>query len=329
MSGILLISSKRPRRAAPHIHRPVQIAVGANLTAQSTGHATFVEAADGAWYASFIARRNTNGSSPLGRERFLTEVTCQDDGWPVMNGGGPILLCEEVGTKAGPKKVRAPWTDRFSGPELNKSWYQIRTPYTNNYDIYNGRLVFRPSVFGLSVGDTPTAVFRKQTSLNMAFSTELLGSKGCWGRGIWLHEDFGVRECVNVTGNFLYSEARQNGTVDVSLSLAVKFMLRLLALGQYWQLPLNQSDSLPDEPKLDIRVEPLVYRLGYSFDDDAPTFVVQVASLWQISAPAGWFVFTGSSFALFATGEGEPWPYNCASAWLHQSDGDFSRGEYS
>ena len=37
-----------------------------NLTVQSTGHATFVESAEGDWYASFLARRNINGSSPLG-----------------------------------------------------------------------------------------------------------------------------------------------------------------------------------------------------------------------------------------------------------------------
>lgn len=38
-----------------------------NLTVQSTGHATFVDTPSGEWYASFLARRNINGSSPLGR----------------------------------------------------------------------------------------------------------------------------------------------------------------------------------------------------------------------------------------------------------------------
>jgi beta-xylosidase len=38
-----------------------------NLTVQSTGHATFVDTPDGEWYASFLARRNINGSSPLGK----------------------------------------------------------------------------------------------------------------------------------------------------------------------------------------------------------------------------------------------------------------------
>lgn len=37
-----------------------------NLTVQSTGHATFVETPTGDWYASFLARRKMNGTSPLG-----------------------------------------------------------------------------------------------------------------------------------------------------------------------------------------------------------------------------------------------------------------------
>lgn len=42
-----------------------------NLTIQSTGHATFVETQDGEWYASFLARRKINGSSPLGDYSFV------------------------------------------------------------------------------------------------------------------------------------------------------------------------------------------------------------------------------------------------------------------
>lgn len=41
-----------------------------------------------------------------------------------------------------------------------------------------------------------------------------------------------------------------------------------------------------------------------------PTYVTEIESRWQAFGPPGWFVFTGNSFALFATGEGEPWPYN-------------------
>jgi beta-xylosidase len=41
-----------------------------NLTVQSTGHATFVETESGEWYASFLARRKINGTSPLGERCY-------------------------------------------------------------------------------------------------------------------------------------------------------------------------------------------------------------------------------------------------------------------
>ncbi|KAM9879844.1 glycosyl hydrolase family 43 protein [Verticillium dahliae] len=275
-----------------------------NLTVQSTGHATLVEAADGKWYASFLARRNINGSSPLGREGFLVEAEWVD-GWPVLNGGRSVLLSEQVGAKAaGARPVPEPWVDDFSGPELDKSWYQLRTPYTQNYKVFNGRLVLRPNVFGLSDRDTPAALLRKQTSLNMTFSAELLGFKGSLGPrnriGIssylseFQHQDIGLRGCVNATGMCLYAELRRNLTTE------------------YWQTPLNESGAgLSSGLTLHIRATPLKYELGYSLKGQkSPTYVKEIESRWQAFAPAGWFVFSGNSFGLFATGEGEPWPYN-------------------
>ena len=103
----------------------------------------------------------------------------------------------------------------------------MRTPYTENYKIFNGRLVFRPNVFSLSERDTPAALLRKQKSLNMTFSAEVLGFRGSLGPrnrvGIstylseWQHQDIGLRGCVDDTGMCLYTETRRNGTLDVSV----------------------------------------------------------------------------------------------------------------
>jgi hypothetical protein len=38
--------------------------------------------------------------------------------------------------------------------------------------------------------------------------------------------------------------------------------------------------------------------------------MAEIASSWLAFAPANWFVFSGASFALFASGNGNPWPYN-------------------
>jgi hypothetical protein len=189
-----------------------------------------VETADGQWYASLLARRNINGRSPLGRETFLVKVTWED-GWPVFNGGKPLLLSEPVEPLSGKspssstRHVPEPWVDGFDDSELDPSWYQLRTPYTENFKIFNGRLAFRPNVFGLSDRDVPAAILRKQKSLNMTFSAELLGFDGQLGPrnriGIssylseFQHQDIGLRGCVNGTGMCLYTELRRNGTLDV------------------------------------------------------------------------------------------------------------------
>lgn len=251
-------SPSGPFEACPHNPLMYNGQWGAkNLTVQSTGHATFVEAADGEWYASFIARRNVNGSSPLGtwqqqmpsdgpvdgsadltgtgRETFLAQVTWEND-WPMINNGKPIILSEEVGPMTGPKKTPAPWVDGFPGKELDPSWYQLRTPYVKSYDVYDGRLVFKPNVFGLSDRDHPAAVLRKQTSLNMTFSAELLGFEGVLGQKMrvglssylseFQHQDIGVKGCNGgIGGMCLYTEVRRNGTVDVSIFYLLGILL--------------------------------------------------------------------------------------------------------
>lgn len=90
-----------------------------NLTVQSTGHATLVDTPDGEWYASFLARRNINGSSPLGREAFLTAVTWDDDGWPVFNDGKPITLSQSFGSGPDQDRIPEPFLDTFRGSNLH------------------------------------------------------------------------------------------------------------------------------------------------------------------------------------------------------------------
>lgn len=36
--------------------------------------------------------------------------------------------------------------------------------------------------------------------------------------------------------------------------------------------------------------------------------MTSLSSSWLAFAPPGWFVFEGASFAIFASGNGNPWP---------------------
>ncbi|KAL6802705.1 glycoside hydrolase family 43 protein [Trichoderma sp. SZMC 28013] len=248
-----------------------------NLTVQSTGHATMVETSSG-------------------------ECVTWKDGWPIFNDGKPILLSEEVGPVTGKRRVPPPFVENFSSQTLDSEWYQLRTPYTRNFKVQKGSIELRPNVFSLSDRDTPAALLRKQKSLNMTFSAELLGFnktlrlKNQVGISSYLsefqHQDIGVTGCANTTGLCIYTELWQNQT------------------SQYHQIPLNTT-ILTEPLVLHIRATPLLYQLGYSLGNALqPNYIAEIASSWQAFAPANFFVFSGASFAIFATGLGEPWPYD-------------------
>ncbi|KAL4883040.1 glycosyl hydrolase [Aspergillus karnatakaensis] len=278
-----------------------------NLTVQSTGHATMFDTPEGDWCAVFLARRNIDGFSPLGRETFLCAVEWVG-GWPVFNRGGPILLNSEEN----PKAVPGDFVDEFEGEALGSSWYLLRTPYAE------GRasgLILRPNVFSLSDRDTPAAVFRKQTSLNMTFAATLLpfeggslGPRQTVGVSAYLselqHQDIGITGCRTETGNrgglCVYVEMLNNGTRE------------------YTEHPLRTRSNGKQENGLTlyIRAAPHEYKMGYSYSSSKGysdshvevTWLTSFPSSYLATAPPDWFVFSGAMFGLFASGNGEPWP---------------------
>ncbi|KAJ8113978.1 hypothetical protein OPT61_g4034 [Boeremia exigua] len=288
-----------------------------NLTVQSTGHADFVETSDGKWYASFIARRKVHGSSssPLGRETFLTTVHWEDH-WPILNDGKPIMLSDPNTDNDSQRTSRpqASFVDRFDGPSLHPEWYRLRTPYSETFklgsrkDTHDKGLRLVPNVFSLSDRDQPAALLRKQKSLNMTFTAHLqpiesaLQYKQSVGISAYLsefqHQDFGVRRCGNATGLCVYTTLMRNRTSEDT------------------EIPLNSTTAR--DLALEIRATPTMYSFNfitYSNHRGAggagqKFHVASIDSSWLAFAPSGWFVFTGASFALFASGNGEPWPYD-------------------
>lgn len=200
-----------------------------NLTITATGHATFADTPDGQWFATFLADRLVGTSRwYMGRETFFATVTWTD-GWPTMNDGQKLLLSQSF--DYGPDQVRppAPYEDRFNGDELDISWYQLRSPYTQNYRLrstshtvrYTANdttgVVLLPNAYSLSDRDTPAVILRKQTSLNMTFTGTLLpiddglGPFQSVGVTAYVsdqnHHDIGVRGCANTTGLCIFVDS--------------------------------------------------------------------------------------------------------------------------
>jgi hypothetical protein len=73
--------------------------------------------------------------------------------------------------------------------------------------------------------------------------------------------------------------------------------------------PLNHT-SIPSGLSFHIRAKPLEYSLGYSLRGDSVEWLQTFSSSWLAFAPPGYFVFSGASFALFASGGGEPWGFD-------------------
>lgn len=64
---------------------------------QATGHGDLVQTPEGDLWLVFLGiRRWDQRHHHLGRETFLAPVTWSPDGWPVINGGGPIALEMQV-----------------------------------------------------------------------------------------------------------------------------------------------------------------------------------------------------------------------------------------
>jgi hypothetical protein len=286
-----------------------------NLTIHSTGHSTFVETSNGTWYASVLGRRNIATYSPLGRETFIVEVTWGDDGWPTMNGGEPLLLSQTI---PGPDQVLppAPFVDDFTGPDLGLSWYQLRTPYTQNYQLGSSSAgsntsgpILRPNTYTLSDRDTRAALLHKQISLNMTFSATLLpttdaddgsGSLGpLQSVGIsayineYTHLYIGVRGCAASAGLCLFNDLREALSLPQDRPVSTEWPLNATAIPAGWTLH--------------IRALPLTYNLGCSLGEGAGVvWTAEFAS--SLMSPGN--TFDGPMLTLFASGNGEPWPFD-------------------
>ncbi|CAI6088029.1 unnamed protein product [Clonostachys chloroleuca] len=272
-----------------------------NLTVSATGHATFSDTPDGKWFATFLAKRNVGSYTVLGRETFFAPVEWKD-GWPTMNNGEPVLLSQRY-PEYGPERedVPKPYEDNFGGSALDPSWYQLRSPYTENFSVAKGKgVVLIPNAYTLSDRDTPAAILRKQKSVNMTFTATLLPTDKGLGPyqsvGIsaysteQAHQDIGLRGCSKSEGicGFVDSIVKSPGPGTPP---------------ETSEYPIG-LEKIPGDFKLHIRAKPTQYSLGYSTGNTTVTWVKDFS---PSVIPVG---FDGVMFVLFASGNTLPWPYD-------------------
>lgn len=109
-------------------HRSIASAI------QSTGHADFIELADGSWWAVLLGTRPVKNWHHLGRETFLTPVTWGDDAWPQLGEGGRVLLTHDrpaLTASVARGDVRDETShvrEEFDSPVLGLEWNTLRRP---------------------------------------------------------------------------------------------------------------------------------------------------------------------------------------------------------
>ncbi|EPE34989.1 Arabinanase/levansucrase/invertase [Glarea lozoyensis ATCC 20868] len=144
---------------------------------QNTGHADFVEDAEGNWWAVCLGVRPLKSgeewrNSVFGRETFLTPMTWSNDDWPVINSSSPITL-----QSSGPGKYQLEhspkFRDDFTTPNLKLGWYRKNTPLKPDILTTNSTLTLLGSAYTVSSPSTPTLILRKQSSRVQLFSTLL------------------------------------------------------------------------------------------------------------------------------------------------------------
>ena len=151
----------------------------------STGHADFVQADNGSWWAVFLGCRPyslpQDGCYNTGRETFMAPVSWRD-GWPVINPENELVLYRyPAPMKPDGIKPETPMSgnftvkDEFASQKLNLHWTFLRTPREQWYDLQQRKgwmaLQVRPET--CSGTDNPTFLGRRQQHLRCTSSVDI------------------------------------------------------------------------------------------------------------------------------------------------------------
>jgi xylan 1,4-beta-xylosidase len=156
---------------------------GRRFPVETTGHADFVEAPNGEWWALFLGTRNYGRDLwNTGRETFLLPVRWVD-GWPVMLSGRdtvpyvherPNLPLEPPAPI--PHSGNFSFRDEFDGRTLALNWAMLRTPRGEPwFDLTSapGHLTLRARPEPLSGRGQPSFIARRQQHGSATASTAM------------------------------------------------------------------------------------------------------------------------------------------------------------
>jgi len=281
---------------------------GQYIQIQGTGHADLVQAHDDSWWMVFLAFRKTGGDfHHLGRETFLTPVTWNAQGWPVVSPGDTVGA--KVSARTLPLVPFAPSTvrDEFDKERLALCWNFLRNPNSGSWSMKEkpGYLTLRGNSSTLDEPSSPAFVGRRQQHFNCAatamvdFYPEANGESA--GITVLMNEKHHYELCI-----------RKEGTGRV---VVLNYRIGNLRHTAY-------TEHIPSGGiELRISAEPERYMFSYRSENSGE--FIQAGSMesrYLSSEVAGGF--TGVYLGMFATGNGIPSKTPANFAWF-----DYEHGE--
>jgi len=262
---------------------------------QALGHADLVETPNGWWLVCLGIRPQGGRFHHIGRETFLTPVTWNDKGWPVVNGNGTIER-----TLPAPKLARHTWDklparDDFDKDKLAMQWNFLRNPYESDYSLTArpGFLRLNGSAVTFNDQDSPTFVGRRQTGFNCQVSTRLEFNPNGENEeaGLVARAFDGFHYAVGITlqdgkRRVFFRKVLRSRTID----------------------PVRYVDIEPGPVVLSIKALPLSYEFSCKSStgnrEVLGTALTKDLSVENIGFERG-MCFTGVYFGMYATGNGK------------------------
>ena len=220
----------------------------------STGHADFVQTAEGDWWAVFLGVRPYDRDfHNTGRETFMLPVSWQDE-WPhILDPQTPVPWqarrpdIESGMSDAPPQTGNFSWRDDFAQPQLKPDWLMVRTSDVqwNEIDTDSNSLRLTALPTGLQEKTQPAYLGRVQQHLEFGASTRLqlpVNQHVMAGLVIFQSSDFNYFLGVRNTGE----------SYTVSLEETRDGELRMIASAEFTTsenhivLGLNQQDAKLD-----------------------------------------------------------------------------------
>lgn len=261
---------------------------------QGVGHADFVQAADGSWWAVFLGFRVTHQWSyyhVLGRETFLAPVDWPAGGWPQVNGNGTVSLEMNVPTLPLHLFEKEPVRTEFDTEKLGLEWQYLRNPVRDNYSLTErkGSLRMQASPYMLDETKPVSFVGRRQTQHDFRAETQLTfeSSKE--------HVEAGMTLIQNNTHHYDLLTKKVNGKSVVQLRVRIGSISYIVA------------EKTVDGKALKLKIEgtPMQYKFYVS---DSPngryTALGEMDTQYLSTEVAGGF--TGVMIGLYASSNGKP-----------------------